>query len=843
MVGLGPRIGRRRLVAAASALTIVASLLAVTPASVLALVTVGSNITGGSAISLDTTSAGGTGAYTPVSGPSFAASAGGDFATGNIVFTLPAGFEFNTAAGSAGLTGPGCSGLIVASTVVGATSVTINLTGPNSGVCTVSVGGLQIRPTNTVPSGGLVNYTATSFVPPIGANVGSVNSVPGAPAAMSFSTQPSFFATGGVPFATQPVVFAVDQFGNNATGRVVALGLQGGALLGMLSCTSTTATVDGSGFATFAGCRIDRASIVPYQLTARHNLLGAPILATSTNVFVSAGPPTQLQFVQWPSSPTPALLVPQPWVQVTDAGGNPVAVGGLPVSLSLIGPFTSSLTCDSDVALPNVKYTNAGGLAQFTNCVVSPAGSYWLRASAPLLLDDDSPTFTVSGASGQVVFTQQPLGANIGGATPVGGAGVAWSIQPIVQLRTAGGVQLFQDNTSQVTLSIAPGTPITGGPGTLTCTGGNTLRVTQGVAAFSGCSINTIGTGYQLRATVTYSTVIPIGSNATSLGFNIGTGMQLAFSQYPQVGVPLAAGAVWPSTSQPIVAVVDGAGHVLPNAPNYTIQLAIATGTGPVGAVLTCTQAGNQALIVNGYATFSGCKIDRIGTGYKLIASVTVLGGPPSVTGNAFNVALAAATITLATYPSVVTWGDPFTLTIQFSVTGNHTFTVQRMSPIDGGQFVNILTGTTDSTGRAVMQYSPRFNGQYKVVFAGDTTAGAATSNTTTVNVRNLVLLRPSWSGVKNVSKGFTQTYNATVRPFPSGGIPGGVAQVEFQFWQLSNGIWVKRGSAIASLNSSGVGSITKTWNTKGQWYIRARTLPNIYNFWGTSDLERLNVQ
>jgi hypothetical protein len=142
-----------------------------------------------------------------------------------------------------------------------------------------------------------------------------------------------------------------------------------------------------------------------------------------------------------------------------------------------------------------------------------------------------------------------------------------------------------------------------------------------------------------------------------------------------------------------------------------------------------------------------------------------------------------------------------------------------------------------------VIQYEPRFNGQYKVVFNGDSTLGAATSNIRTVNVRNLVLLRPQWSGTKTVSVGFTQTYEATVRPVPSGGLPGGVARVEFQFWKLSGGTWVKTKVVIVGLNSSGVGTLKYTWNQKGEWYIRAVTLANPYNFVGSSAVQRVSVK
>ena len=111
------------------------------------------------------------------------------------------------------------------------------------------------------------------------------------------------------------------------------------------------------------------------------------------------------------------------------------------------------------------------------------------------------------------------------------------------------------------------------------------------------------------------------------------------------------------------------------------------------------------------------------------------------------------------------------------------------------------------------------------------------------MNVRNLVLLRPEWTGTKTVSAGFVETYTATVRPVPSGGLPGGVASVSFEFWKITNGTWAKVKAVTVPLSTDGVGSLKYAWITPGQWYVRARTLPNIYNFWGTSVVQRINVQ
>ncbi len=454
----------------------------------------------------------------------------------------------------------------------------------------------------------------------------------------------------------------------------------------------------------------------------------------------------------------------------------------------------------------------------------------------------------------QVVFTTQPLGANIGGQTPTGTAGVAWSTQPVVEVRNLSGQRIVTDFSTQITLTITPGTPTTGGPGTLTCTGGNTRTVSAGVASFAGCSINTAGTGYQLRATATSSSTVPNGSRADSLGFNISAAPQVAFTTQPlgaSASVVPTGPAGTPFSIQPVVVIRNAAGQQITMDFTSRVALSIAPGTPTSGGpgTLTCT-GGNTVTVSAGVATFTGCSITPAGVNYKLRATVsssTTVTPGIFVDSLPFTITQSVAQIALTTYPSVVIWGDPFTATVQFTGGGNHTFSLQRLAATDNGVWQTIpqpgSTFTTDSTGRAVIQYTPRFNGQYRVSFSGDASLGAGTSNVRTVNVRNLVLLRPSWSGTRTVSVGYTQTYTATARPVPSGGLPGGVARVEFQFWRLTGGTWVKTKSVIVPLNTSGVGTLKYTWNSAGQWYIRAVTLPNPYNFVGTSTLQRINVQ
>ena len=94
---------------------------------------------------------------------------------------------------------------------------------------------------------------------------------------------------------------------------------------------------------------------------------------------------------------------------------------------------------------------------------------------------------------------------NSGGATallittpPSGGQpGVAWATQPTVQILDAAGN--IVDSDASITLAITTGTPASGGAGTLI--GTTTVSAVNGVATFSGLSIDTAGVGYRLTAT------------------------------------------------------------------------------------------------------------------------------------------------------------------------------------------------------------------------------------------------------------------------------------------------------------------------------------------------------
>src|SRR5207248_9858089 len=98
-----------------------------------------------------------------------------------------------------------------------------------------------------------------------------------------------------------------------------------------------------------------------------------------------------------------------------------------------------------------------------------------------------------------------------------------FATQPVVAVQDAGGNTITSDNSDQVVLAIGAN------PGSGTLSGTAAVTVVNGVATFSGLSINKAGTGYTLTAATTGL------SGATSNIFNItvGAAVKVGFTTNP----------------------------------------------------------------------------------------------------------------------------------------------------------------------------------------------------------------------------------------------------------------------------------------------------------------------
>src|SRR6185437_12581533 len=245
------------------------------------------------------------------------------------------------------------------------------------------------------------------------------------------------------------------------------------------------------------------------------------------------------------------------------------------------------------------------GLATFPGLSIDNAGTgYTLTASSSGLTGATSSNFDITAVppvATSVAFVQQPTNTDAGA-----------NITPAVtvEIRDQFGARLTTA-TNSVTLAI--GTNPRGG----TLGGTKTQAAVNGLATFSGLSIDNAGTGYTLTASSSGLT------GATSSNFDITAvppvATSVAFVQQPTTTD--AGASITPAVT---VEIRDQFGARLTTATN-SVTLAIGTnpGSGTLGG--TKTQAA-----VNGLATFSGLSIDNAGTGYTLTASSSGLTGATS---------------------------------------------------------------------------------------------------------------------------------------------------------------------------------------------------------------------
>ena len=260
---------------------------------------------------------------------------------------------------------------------------------------------------------------------------------------------------------------------------------------------------------------------------------------------------------------------------------------------------------------------------------------------------------TVAGPASKLGFTSQPSTAP---------SGVTMLTQPKVAIKDAVGNTV---TAASATITLTLVAPTSGGPGSL---GGCTAPVatSAGEATFSGCRVTGIGIGYKLQATdTTGGSGHPYtASNSTSfdvpdnLGFEAQPGGGAGNGNRAQGGIAFA--------SQPKVTVRAGTANFTTNKAindsTTVVTLSIRAGTGTAGAVLTCDQAGNALRVTSGSAQFTGCKIDKSGTNYQLVATSSPSYGVAVWYSGMFDVVAGLASrLTFIQQPAGAAAGQAFT--------------------------------------------------------------------------------------------------------------------------------------------------------------------------------------
>ena len=318
----------------------------------------------------------------------------------------------------------------------------------------------------------------------------------GTPTQLVITSQPSSTATSGAAFAAQPVLELRDANGNvvtTSTLAVTAARASGSATLG------GTVTVNAvNGVATFTNLSFGGLGTGAHTLT--FTTTSPALTITSGTITVNAGAASTIASASATTQTATAgsAVSAPPSVLVTDAGGNPVS--GVSVTFDVAsGGGSTSPTSGTSVS------TNASGLAILTSWTLgTTAGANSVTATAAGLTG--SPvTFNATGTAGaptQLVVTTQPAGA---------ASGVAFSTQPVVEIRDANGNRVTT-STLEITATIGTGT------GTL----GGTVAVSAaaGIATFTDLAITGSGDHTLSFSTVTPALTVPSGTvSVTALLF------------------------------------------------------------------------------------------------------------------------------------------------------------------------------------------------------------------------------------------------------------------------------------------------------------------------------------
>jgi hypothetical protein len=261
-------------------------------------------------------------------------------------------------------------------------------------------------------------------------------------------------------------------------------------------------------------------------------------------------------------------------------------------SIGGIGTRTFTLlTNNSGASITNAGAYTAGGILHVTDTI---------RVTDSIGDFADATVF-VTGPLAKMAFVQQPTTASVN-----------QSISPSIKvaMEDQDGF-VVESATNTVVLSIV------NNPSGATLGGTKSKDPVAGIATFDDISIDTIGTGYTLRAGTNPSTI----SRPTSDPFDIvaGTPAGLAFAAQPSDSI--TGQAIAPAVQ---VSIVDSLGNIVTSATN---AVTIAIANNPGGSTLSGTTTVNA---VNGVATFADLSLNKPGKGYTLSASSSGLAGATS---------------------------------------------------------------------------------------------------------------------------------------------------------------------------------------------------------------------
>lgn len=300
-----------------------------------------------------------------------------------------------------------------------------------------------------------------------------------------FTTQP-VGAAAGSPFATQPVVAAVDINGNVVAGsrKMVTLSITGITADSHISLFGGITLMSVNGVFNFKEISIDKAGT--YTLTATSSGLTS---AVSSSFDITPIEGTRLVFsTNIVGASSGSAFATQPVVTILDMYGNTVPGSTAEVSLGLV-PITPESYEGILSGVTKIKAVN--GTANFTGLSIDEVGTYTLMATSGGLTPVYSNSFDITPGTGvKLFFSTQPLTAAAGSPLTIMPPAIAVLVQDLYGNTVTG-------SSAEVTLSITPNTGANGA----VLSGVTKIKAVTGAADFEGLSIDKVGTGYTLTAT------------------------------------------------------------------------------------------------------------------------------------------------------------------------------------------------------------------------------------------------------------------------------------------------------------------------------------------------------
>jgi hypothetical protein len=462
-------------------------------------------------------------------------------------------------------------------------------------------------------------FTA-SGLPQITSNKITVS--PAAATHLVFAQQPAGTVAGTKLHAI--IVDLEDQYGNLATGAssTVTLTLSDGSQL-----SGTTAVNAHDGVATFSDLTATEAG------THKFSASGSSLSGATSNTFqIIAGRPALLVVTKQPTNGMAGQDLAPVDVQIRDSYGNLVTYDTSNITASLSG---AGLNGKTKVAVVN-------GVATFDSLSISEPGnsvSLNFTDSNPSIAQAVSSLFTIQASPAtQLVFGPVTMSAKAGTTIPTF----------VVKVEDQNLV-VTGDNSTIITIKASGGTAIQGV---------SSIKVTNGVAMFSGLSIAKAGqfTFTASNGTSTADsrsfTISPAAgaetSDNTSSDSNT-TQPQLAFSTEP---VDAIAG----KKLSPIkIQTLDASGN-LDATGRSRITLNISSGGQLYGKT--------TAIVKNGVATFKGLSIHEAGT-YTLEATDPGFAGAESAQ---FTISPGAAKkVVFLSQPTSAVSGTPFNVSVELT--------------------------------------------------------------------------------------------------------------------------------------------------------------------------------